>query len=630
MALPRILNNAPLVTPVPLDDPYYPYYFTGTSMGTFVHDDQLIFKFIGYNPNATGDQDPYTYDLGYTISTPTPVSPKPAFSVIEPSTGGWLNGTLSNIGADIVAYSIVVRVYLLSDPTVYFEDIFTFVLNGTIDATITWLTPSNLGTINNGAISDIFVSAQFSQDVTDGMYELVAGSLPPGLEVLSDGGIAGRVEFQLQNYGTYTFTIRAYSKQYPTLITSTREFTLEVEYVAPPDTPYDTIYMKGLLSLVDREKVDSLLTYISAEQEVIRTNIYRPTDDYFGVARDIRYQHQYGIKSVSTTAPGNPEYLYTEYYAALQRNFYWKNLTLGTLQTAVAKDTNGNIIYEVVYSEIIDNLVNADGVSISKEVAFPIPINDTSGPYWTSWTTIYTTNTYYDTSPFAKAIMSPIVNSTTMILNNVDDLVVGMQITGFPGVTIVNDVDGTPPVLLSIHPAIRQITLSVAQTIANKQQILFNTPISVSSTNSDSNPSLYPNSLDNMRLQLIDDIGQVDTTELLPRWMTSQQSNGSVLGYVPCWVLCYTKPGMSTSVLGTIDPVTGLYTAGSINRYLADTDMTLNQISFTVDRIEVDRSLTYTWGELSFDSWPTTGPSASVNNDSRDIFVNFPKKTILR
>jgi hypothetical protein len=583
-------------------------------MGTFTHDDQLIFKIIGYNPDGT---DPYNDGITYSYSGTYALAFDTSPALIMNTTNGWINGKLKNIGPTVAQYTLIVTV-TTAGGTVTTSPPFTFTLVGTIDPTITWLTPSNLGTINNGAISDISVSAKFSTDVTDGMYRLFAGSLPPGLEVLSDGGIAGRVEFQPPPTpldGIYTFTVEAYSEQYPTLITSKREFTLAVEYVAPPDTPYDTIYMKGLLSITDRAKIDGLLTTISIFQA---PNIYRPSDDYFGVARDVRYQHQYGIRSVSATAPGNPDYLYTEYYAALQRNFYWKNLTLGTLRTAVAKDTNGNIIYEVVYSEIIDDLVNSKGVSISKEVAFPIPINDTSGPYWTSWTTIYTTNTYYDTSPFAKAIMAPIVNSTTMILNNVDDLVVGMQVTGFPGVTIDNDVDGTPPVLLSVVPAINQITLSVPQTIANKQQILFNTPISTSSTNSDANPNLYPNSLDNMREQLIDDIGQVDTTELLPRWMTSQQSNGSVLGYVPCWVLCYTKPGTSASVLD------------SVNRYLADTGQTLNQIAFTVDRIEVDRSLTYTWGETSFDQWPSVGPSASVGNDSRDVFINFPKKTILR
>jgi hypothetical protein len=616
MALPRILNNDPLVTPVPLDDPYYPYYFTGTSMGTFAHNDQLIFKFIGYNPDGT---DPYndgiTYSYSGTYASAFDTSP----ALVMNTTNGWINGKLKNIGPTVAQYTLIVTVTTAGGTTVTSPP-FTFTLVGTIDPTITWLTSPNLGTINNGAISDISVSAKFSQDVTDGMYRLAAGNLPPGLEVLSDGGIAGRVEFQLLSYGAYTFTVEAYSKQYPTLITSEREFTLVVieKYKELPDDPpypYDTIYMKGLLSLIDRAKISGLLTDISISQAA---NIYRPSDDYFGVATDVRYQHQYGIKSVSTTAPGNPEYLYTEYYAALQRNFYWKNLTLGTLQTAVAKDTNGNIIYEVVYSEIIDNLVNSEGISISKEVAFPIPINDTSGPYWTSWTTIYTTNTYYDTTPFAKAIMSSIVNSTTMILNNVDGLVIGMQVTGFPGVTIDNDVDGTPPVLLSVDTAINQITLSVPQTIVNKQQILFNASISTSSTNSDANPNLYPNSLDNMRLQLIDDIGQVDITELLPRWMTSQQSNGSVLGYVPCWVLCYTKPGTSAGVLD------------SVKEYLAATGLTLNQISFTVDRIEVDRSLTYTWGEISIDQWPTSGPSASVGNDSRDVFINFPKKTILR
>lgn len=628
MALPLILNNAPLVTPVPLDDPYYPYYFTGTSMGTFAHDDQLIFKIIGYNPDG---EDPYndgiTYSYSGTFASAFDISP----ALLMNTTNGWINGKLKNIGPTVAQYTLIVTA-TTAGGTFTTSPPFTFTLIGTIDPTITWLTPSNLGTINNGAISDISVSAQFSQDVTDGRYKLSAGSLPPGLEVLSNGSISGRVSFQLAAYGTYTFTVDAYSSTYPTLITSQREFTLVVveKYKEPPDTPpYDTIYMKGLLSISDREKVKGLLLDIQVQQSA---NIYRPTDDYFGVAKDIRYQHQYGIKSVSEIAPLNNNYFYDRYMEAVQKNFYWKNLVLGTLKTAVAKDSNGNIIYEVVYSEIIDNLVNADGVSISKEVAPASPIVDTSGPYWTSWTTIYTSNTYYDIYPFAKAVMTPIVNSATMILNNVDDLIVGMQITGFPGVTINNEVDGTPPVLLNIDPTINQITLSVAQTIANKQQILFNEPIYTNTTNGGSDPQLFPNSLDNMREQLTSVIGQDDIAELIPRWMASQQSNGSVLGYVPCWVLCYTKPGKSASVLGTKDTVTGLYTAGSINRYLADRQLTLNQISFIVDRIEVDRSLTYTWGEASFDQWPptTTGNSAQVNNDSRDVYINFPKKTILR
>ena len=85
-------------------------------------------------------------------------------------------------------------------------------------------------------------------------------------------------------------------KIYPSLINGQRDFTINVQYKAPPETPYDIIYMKGLLSLPDRAKVDGLLDYIRNSQE---TKIYRPSDPYFGVANDIRYQHQYGVKSVS-------------------------------------------------------------------------------------------------------------------------------------------------------------------------------------------------------------------------------------------------------------------------------------------------------------------------------------------
>jgi hypothetical protein len=43
---------------------------------------------------------------------------------------------------------------------------------------------------------------------------------------------------------------------------------------------------------------------------------------------------------------------------SVTRNHYWRNITLGELKTAVARDNNNNIIYEVVYSEVIDNLIN--------------------------------------------------------------------------------------------------------------------------------------------------------------------------------------------------------------------------------------------------------------------------------
>ena len=40
-------------------------------------------------------------------------------------------------------------------------------------------------------------------------------------------------------------------------------------------------------------------------------------------------------------------------------------------------------------------------------------------------------------------------------------------------------------------------------------------------------------------------LGQEFDFRLLPGWMTSQQANGSTLGYTPAWVIAYCKPGTS-------------------------------------------------------------------------------------
>jgi hypothetical protein len=131
------------------------------------------------------------------------------------------------------------------------------------------------------------------------------------------------------------------------------------------------------------------------------------------------------------------------YVSSLYLNHYWKNLILGSIETAQALDAAGNVIYEVVYSRIIDNLVNAAGESVSKIVNLPYAITD-------------------------------------------------------PG-------DGSTQVI-----------------------------------------QVYPNSLINMRDQVIDVVGQISTK--LPLWMTSKQTNGRVLGFTPSWVICYTQPGRSAQI----------------------------------------------------------------------------------
>ena len=56
--------------------------------------------------------------------------------------------------------------------------------------------------------------------------------------------------------------------------------------------------------------------------------------------------------------------------------------------------------------------------------------------------------------------------------------------------------------------------------------------------------TIYPNSFPNMTYRLETDVGYTNRS-VLPRWMTSVQENGLVLGLTRAVVLSYTQPGAS-------------------------------------------------------------------------------------
>ena len=71
----------------------------------------------------------------------------------------------------------------------------TFKLNliGEIDSTITWVTPSNLGTINANFVSTLSISATSTVPAAVVLFKLKSGTLPPGLSLSLDGEIVGKV-----------------------------------------------------------------------------------------------------------------------------------------------------------------------------------------------------------------------------------------------------------------------------------------------------------------------------------------------------------------------------------------------------------------------------------------------------
>ena len=438
-------------------------------------------------------------------------------------------------------------------------------------------------------------------------------SLPYSLSLLPSGAISGRVAFvptesQLP-IGTktrYTFVVQAYSTNVALRdINTTKQFFIDITTVWTQ--PYETIYMKGLPSQKGRNILGSLLSNTTL---IPSQYVYRADDPYYGVATNIIYQQQFGVNASSLD----------QYLQAEQKNHYWRNLVLGDLQVARALDPSGNVIYEVVYSAVNDDLINDKGQSVSIAVRWPEPINLGLGPWYDSLTTNYDSYVYGEVTSVKTT--SGCIDNVVIPLNNTIGINIGQVVSGIGIVQIdgslqqngIQNGSGYPTVV-SVNQY--SVTLNKAQTLAPNTFLRFQTPEFFTARTPGYAETLFPASTPNMRTRITQNLGQNNSDTILPRWMTSQQANGNTTGYVAAWVICYAIPGYGTVIRDNIQK--------SWNHKL-------NEIDFTIDRFEVDKSATYNWDNSlvppNWDQLPSAGPT-SITDQSKDFYVLFPQKTIL-
>ena len=239
---------------------------------------------------------------------------------------------------------------------------YTITILGNIDLAVTWDTPSDLGSINVGAVSNIAVSATAAngRDLT---YRLVTGShLPQGLQLLPDGTLSGRVSFQTMGFdhgattfdktlaskfiyssntnfdSKYTFTVIC--NDFFNQLSSQQTFTISVAPVTYE--PYENLYIR-CLPASDRRVI--LETIINNTDIFDPNDIYRPIDPYFGIQNEIKFLVSYGIKSSKTS----------DYIAAMQARHFQKKFYFGDYKLAQGKDVAGNVLYDVIYVDVIEN-----------------------------------------------------------------------------------------------------------------------------------------------------------------------------------------------------------------------------------------------------------------------------------
>lgn len=244
-----------------------------------------------------------------------------------------------------------------------YRSTFVITILGQVDENVSWITNSDLGTIDNGAISALRIEAANSSGAAL-QYHIKGdgGRMPQGLRLGKTGMISGRVSFEyfsldqrettIDKYKTtsfdkaYTFTIVAETANKSAY--SEKTFNLVVNHVN--QRPYENLYLKGFPTVNQRLLFQSIM---GREDLFPSPLIYRLDDPYYGKAKDLRFLFMTGIEPTSLPT----------YVEALGKNHYTKTILFGDVKTAVALDDNYNIQYEVVYLDVVDDQEGKDPVT---------------------------------------------------------------------------------------------------------------------------------------------------------------------------------------------------------------------------------------------------------------------------
>ena len=409
---------------------------------------------------------------------------------------------------------------------------FKIAILGEVDSVIEFISDAHLGALRPSYPSNLFVEAVTTVPNAQLSYSLVDGNLPPGLELRESGIIIGTINqfragsisgFTLFDNGTTTFDGKTTTvdRSYRFTINARDQFrfsSINKEFYITVGTEDLTLYSNiSCKPLPKLEKRELFFNFINDTTIFTPDRIYRLGDPSYGLQKELKMLVYAGIES--KTLP--------EYVAALSKNAKRKRYRLGNVKKAIAKRQGTNdIVYEIIYVEVVDNYENANGSARAK-IKLPNDIN----------------------SPLK-------INQSRM---NVSDGKLGTYNNG--SVNYENSV-----VQAKLN---RKESDHFQPTVA---------PMTIDSKNLNISGNdleyIYPSSIKNIR----DNLAEVGLTEndFLPLWMTTPQDNRTAAtGYVKAIPLCYCNPGDGDFILENIENSKFDFTQldYEIDRFIIDSDV---------------------------------------------------------
>jgi hypothetical protein len=481
----------------------------------------------------------------------------PAGLTINAGTG-WIIGILPTQVDDFVTYSFDVNAFRTAYPDEVSDPVrFNLTVKRTLNEEIIWTTPFDLGTIDNGDISELAVSAYntLGKELVFRLIYAPFRKIPQGLKFNRSGRLIGRTTFRY-------FSLDGQSAQLNVTSTSDLTVGMTVQGVGVATgcritqiIDINTIEVRPAIYVTQGTVLiftsDTLQKSVSTTSNAISTIID---------GGNTTFDQQCGFTVVADSIDGSISSRKSFTVRVRPRNLApYENVYLKALPDP-AQRTSWNSVVKDTAIFPPELIYRPDdyyfGVQSSFKSLFLSGLNANTAE---NFVTAIQRNHYTKGINFGELKTARAVN---------EDGTVGYEIIYADLIDTQSFGTNGPPL---------EIVLNISNNFLFDNQ---------------SYNIIYPNSFPNMQKRLENGIGYTNRSTL-PRWMTSVQEDGTVLGLIRCVVLAYTQPGASKL----------------ISYRLQNSDFNINSIPFTADRYQWDNYLStyYNTTTNSFEpSIPTT------------------------
>lgn len=468
----------------------------------------------------------------------------PSFLTLDSSTG-WITGTVPYQDESQLDHEFGIRAYRTEYPEIISE-LITFKLRtlGSENNFITWDTDENLGTLENGLISELQLSAHSSngQEVIFSLVGKPYCSLPQGLSLQQDGLIVGRSTFRYFSLDG-DFTVLTLSDTTGIVI-------------GDAITGFNMPSGAKVLDIIDEYRVRATpaivtshgieLTFVHSDDTEVVKIVTMPSGSTSFDKNTTTFDNIKKFTVKAETVDG---------FAESIKTFY------------VTVDNYNSMPYENVYikafprkeqRDIFANFINDQSVFND---SFIYRLSD---PWF---------GKQYDIKSLFVAGLNPSLLSTYMAAISSNHYLKNINFGNLKSARAMDENFNVKYEVIYV-----ELLDSDNYKNANSPNKMVDLATTVSNPHVDSDGNVYWNYAPNenrLMKSKLDDIVGFSNQGALPDWMSSIQEDGTILGSINAVVLAYVKPGMSEKVL---------YRAKNY-------DIEFNDVDFTVDRYQVDNAL---------------------------------------